>query len=144
MKSIIQISDITKVLTINLDIGFVKEAYKRIPPTSPLWAIDTNALEAILRMEPESYPQYKSYFEQVIENNPYEEVRTSLLFKLARFSKDQGLEADFANYFGILISSYPESGDALRAKATFEMATALTAGNSALILRSTVWTTLKK
>ncbi|GEM_PF-5384710 len=131
MKSIIQISDITKVLTINLDIGFVKEAYKRISPTSPIWAIDTNALEAILRMEPESYPQYKSYFEQVIENNPYEEVRTNLLFKLARFSKAQGLEADFANYFGILISSYPESGDALRAKATFEMATALTAGNSA-------------
>lgn len=131
MKSIIQTSDITKVLSIDLDPELVKKAYERIPPTSRLWAIEPHALEAILRIEPESYPQYKRYFGQMIQNNPYEHVRTNALFKLARFTKNNGIEADFANYFGELISSYPESNEAFRAKALFKMASGLTAGNPA-------------
>lgn len=131
MKSIIQTSDITRVLTVDLDIKVVKNAYEYVPPTSPLWAIEPHALEAILRMEPESYPEYKPFFTEMIENNPYAYVKTKALFKLAKFTKDQGIEDDFANYFGTLISSYPESSEAFRAKAMFDKASALSSGKPA-------------
>ncbi|MDX1943720.1 MAG: TlpA disulfide reductase family protein [Saprospiraceae bacterium] len=121
--------------TLNPDI--IRKAFQEIPADSRLWSAYDMAIAAPLRIHDAFYKDLKEYYNQVLTSNSSEKVKSALLLALADKAHQLSILDDFNNYYGRLLSEYPESFYTNRAKSQYNIQSQIAVGQMAPVFNIT-------
>jgi len=111
------------------------ETRREVPAVDPGWALDKNLLPALAGWDPEAF---KAYLAQARAAHPDADLRRSLLLNHFMDMIDTSTESEWRPSYGMLLKDFPDSPEALQAKARLdsEAKTALGAPAPALDVAS--------
>jgi thiol-disulfide isomerase/thioredoxin len=117
-----------KVFTGELDKNLIKEALENIKPSSNFWYLYPQALRGGIENLPDQKDFIRSYLDQVIQNNTSTDLVSQVLLYALHFASQSNDSDLFDIYLGTLLSYYPETSGAYRAKRDFDIPSSISVG----------------
>jgi thiol-disulfide isomerase/thioredoxin len=110
--------------------SLAEEAIRVIEPESNFWYLYPESIYAIPLVEPAALVNLQDYLDAMIEGNNSEYIVSQSVLLLLRASKHLEQELFFQEYLGKLLSFYPTTAAAFKAKSDFDLPSSLEVGNT--------------